>query len=62
MFWKQKINTIIALAGVAAVGIGASFLIIKVANSTDFSYVSTDESIIFSAEIHKSGKIKVDIE
>ena len=41
---------------VASVGIGASYLIIKFANSTEFSYISTDTSITVSAEIKKSGR------
>ena len=52
---KQNINIFIALAMVAAVGIGASYLIIRFASSTDFSYISTEDSITLSAEIQKSG-------
>ena len=62
MFWKQNINTLIAVAGVAAVGIGAAYLIIRVASVTDFSYVSTSESYIFTAEVHKSGKVDVSVD
>lgn len=43
------------MAMVASVGIGAAYLIIRFANATDFSYISTDESITISAEIQKSG-------
>ena len=57
MFWKQNINTIIAIAGVAAVGIGAAYLIIRVASVTDFSYVSTSDSYLFTAEIPKGGNL-----
>ena len=60
-FLKQNISTIIALLAVASVGIGASYLIIRVSNATDFSYISTGDSIIFTAEISKSG-VDVDIE
>ncbi len=62
MFWKQNVNSIIALAGVAAVGIGAAYIIIRVASATEFSYVSTNESYIFKAEIHKDGGIDVSLE
>ena len=61
-FLKQNISTIIALSAVAAVGIGASYMIIKVSNATDFSYVSTNDSIIFTAEISKQGKVDVSVE
>ena len=61
-FLKQNVNAIIALAGVAAVGIGASYLIIRAASATDFSYVSTSESIIFTAEIKKGGGLDVSVE
>lgn len=43
----------IALAAIAAVGIGASYMIVRVASSTDFSYSSTNDSILISAEIKK---------
>jgi hypothetical protein len=51
--FKQNINVFIALAMVASVGIGASYLIISFANATDFSYISTETSIILQAEIQK---------
>lgn len=54
--FSQNLNSFIAIAMVAAVGIGASYLIIHFANSTDFSVVSTDESIVFTAEIHTGGR------
>jgi|GEM_PF-5257302 len=61
MFWKQNIGTIIALVAVAAVGIGASYIIVRVSSATDFSYISTNESIIFTAEISKTGvEVSVD--
>lgn len=53
---KQNLNIFIAMAMVASVGIGASYLIIKAANATEFSYTSTETSIIISAEIQKPGK------
>jgi len=52
---KQNINIVIALAMVASVGIGASYLIIKIASATNFSYISTENSIVISAEIKKGG-------
>lgn len=54
-FLKQNIGSIIAFGAVAAVGIGASYIIISVAGATDFSLVSTNDSIIFTAEISKGG-------
>ena len=54
--FAQHLNSFIAVAMVAAVGIGASYLIIHFANNTDFSVVSTDESIIFTAEIYTGGQ------
>ncbi len=50
---KQNINIFIALAMVSAVGIGASYLIISFANKTNFSYLSTDDTITITAEIQK---------
>ena len=49
----QKLNTYIAMGAVFAVGIGAVYLIIDFANNTNFSYVSTDDSIIISAEFER---------
>ena len=56
--FRQNINIFIALAMVASVGIGASYIIIKVAHATEFSYLSTDTSITISAEIQKPGANK----
>lgn len=53
---KQHINVFIAMAMVASVGIGAAYLIIQFASATDFSYVSTDESITISAEIRRDAE------
>lgn len=53
MIWKQNVHSVIACAGIAAFGIGAAFIIISAANATDFSYISTEESIIIQAEIQK---------
>ena len=61
-FLKQNIGTIIALSAVAAVGIGASYIIISVSQATDFSYISTNESIIFTAEISKSKGLDVSVD
>jgi hypothetical protein len=56
----QRVNTFIAVAGVAAFGLGAAYLIIDVASKTEFSYMSTDESYIFTAEIRRNG-LDVDV-
>lgn len=53
--FKQNINIFVAMAMVAAFGIGASYLIVGVSNSTNFSYLSTDDSIIITAEFQKPG-------
>lgn len=52
--FKSPLNSFIALAMVAAVGIGASYLIIRFATATDFSYISTNDSITISAEFQKN--------
>ena len=58
----RQLNSFVAIAMILAVGIGASYIIIRVANSTNFSVVSTNESITFTAEIQKNGHIKASVE
>lgn len=51
---NQRVNMFVAFAAIAAVGIGASYIIVRVANVTDFSYITTDHSILISIEIDKN--------
>lgn len=43
---------------ILAVGIGASYIIIRVARSTDLSVVSTNDAITITAEIQKGNATK----
>ena len=52
-YMHQNINFYVAIAAVAAVGIAAVFIILRVANATEFSYINTDESITIMAEFQK---------
>lgn len=43
--FSQKINVYIAMMMVFSFGLGASYIIIKFANTTDFAYLATNIEI-----------------